>query len=64
MTVHRGKKHNYRGMALEYSEEGACQINMFENIKAVLENFDKIDTKVKGTKKSPDLANLFTVQED
>ena len=37
---------------------------MFENLKAILETFEKIDTKSKGTKKSAAPSNLFTVQED
>ena len=64
MTVNRCKKHKYLGMTLDYSKEGACQINMFENMKAILETFDKIDTKSKSTKKSAAPANLLTVQED
>ena len=37
---------------------------MFENLKAILETFDKIYTKAKGTKKSAAPEILFTVQED
>ena len=51
-------------MTLDYSREGACKITMFENMKAILETFDKIDTKAKGTKKSTSQSNLFTVKED
>ena len=64
MTVNRGKKHKYLGMKLNYSKEGACHIIMFENLKVILDTFDKIDTKGKGKKKSTAPANLFTVQED
>ena len=64
MTVNRGKKHKCLGMTLNYSKEGAFQVTMFENLKAILETFDKIDTKAKGTKKSAAPANLFTVKED
>ena len=64
MTVNRGKKHKYIGITLNYSKEGACHITMFENLKTILETFDKIYTKEKGTKKSAAPANLFTVQED
>ena len=63
MTVNRGNKHKYIGMKLDYPKEGACQITIFENLKAILETFDKIDTKEKCTKKSAAVANLFTVQE-
>ena len=64
MSVNRVKKHKYLRMTLDYSKEGACQMTIFQNLKAILENFDKIDTKAKGTKKSVAQANLFTVQED
>ena len=37
---------------------------MFENLKAILGAFEKVDTKAKGTKKSAAPASLFTVQED
>ena len=60
MTFNRGKKYNYLGMTIDYSSEGDFQITMFENLKAILETFDKIDTKEKGTKKSAATANLFT----
>ena len=63
MTFNRGKKHKYLGMTLDYSKEEACQITMFENMKAILGTFEKIDTKAKGTKKSVAPENLFTVQE-
>ena len=62
MTVNRCKKHKYLGMTLDYSKEGACQITMFENLKSILETFDKIDTKAKGAKNSAAPENLFTVQ--
>ena len=61
MTVNTGKKHKYIGMTLKYSKEGACQNTMFENLKSILETFEKIDTKSKGKKKSAAPANLFTV---
>ena len=64
MTVNRGKKHKYLGMTLDYSKERDFQITMFENLKAILETFEKIDTKAKGTKKSAAPSNLFTVKED
>ena len=64
MTVNRGKKHKYIGIKLDYSKEGAFQITMFENLKSILDTFDRIDTKEKGTKKGAAPANLFTVQED
>ena len=64
MTVDRGKKHKYLGIKINYSKERACQITMFENMKAILDTFDKIDTKEKGTKNSAAPENLFTVQKD
>ena len=63
MTVNRGKKYKYLSMTLNYSKEGACRITMFEDLKAILQTFDKIDTKAKGTKKNAAPENLFTVQE-
>ena len=48
MTVNRGKKHKYIGNTLDYYKEGACHITMFENLKAILDTFDRIDTKEKG----------------
>ena len=47
MTVNIGKKHKYLGMTLEYSKEGACQNTMFENLKAILETFEKFIQKKK-----------------
>ena len=45
MAVNRGKKNKYIGTTLDYSKEGACQITMFENMKSILETFEKVDTK-------------------
>ena len=64
MTFNRGKKHKNLVMTLYYSKEGAYQITMFENLKSILETFDIIDTKAKGTKKNSAQVNLFTVQEE
>ena len=64
MTVIRGNKHKYFGITLDYSKEGACQITIFEYLKAILETFYRIDTKSKGKNKSAAPANLFTVKED
>ena len=52
MIVNRGKQYSYLGMTLDYSKEGACQINMFENMNSILDPFDKIDTTAKGKKKT------------
>ena len=49
MKVNRGKKQKYLGMTLDHSKEGACHITMFENMKDILETFEKIDTKAKNT---------------
>ena len=62
MTVNRGKKHKCLAMTLNYSKEGAFQVNMFENLKSILETFDKIDKRSKGKKKSAAPANLLKVQ--
>ena len=47
ITVNRGKKHKYLGIKLNYSKGGACQITMFENLKAILEPFEKLIQKKK-----------------
>ena len=64
MTFNRGKKHKYLGMTLDYSKEGASPINMIENLKSILETFDKVDRKAKVKNKRAAPANLCAVQED
>ena len=52
MTFNRGNKHKYIGMKLDYFRERYCRITMFENLKAILETFDKIDAKKKIKRRS------------
>ena len=51
MAIHRGKKHDYLGMEIDFSEKGKVKIGMTEYVERMLEVFpEKIkrtDTAVK-----------------
>ena len=47
MKVNRGKKQKYLGMKLDYFKEGACLITIYENLKEILETFEKLMQKKK-----------------
>ena len=64
MIVSRRKIHAYLGIKLEYTQKGLCYITMFEHIKEIIEIFEELDPKSKGTKASALPSNLFIVRDD
>jgi hypothetical protein len=60
ITFTRGKKHEYLGMLLDYTETGIVKIDMQDYVKKVLlEMPDNMD----GTASSPAAADLFHIQD-
>ena len=41
MTLHRGKKHDYLGMTLDFSKDGAFIVDMEEYLKEILKDLPK-----------------------
>ena len=62
MTVCRVKFHNCLGMKLDYTQKGLCYITMFKQNKEIIEIFEDLDSKSKGTKASAASSNLFIVR--
>ena len=58
LTVHRGKKHDYLGMWLDYSLDGKVQVQMFDYIDNMLEDLPE---DMHGTVNSPAADHLFAV---
>ena len=56
----RGKRHDYLGMTLDYSEPGKVKIDMIEYVKEMLEEFPE---GVTGTVECPWTENLFKVDD-
>ena len=58
VATHRGKRHDYLGMVLDYSEQGKVKINMCDYVKEMLESFP---VKFKPTDKAltPAAEDLF-----
>ncbi len=41
MKVHRGKKHTYLAMDLDYSHTGECHVTMYGYLDGILKAFDE-----------------------
>jgi hypothetical protein len=73
MKVHRGKKHTYLAMDLDYSHKGECRVTMYGYIEGTLQAFDEainnhgegwvlVQSRIAKRTAAPD--NLFVVNED
>ena len=58
VTTHRGKKHNYLGMTLDYSRENEVKMDMREYVRGMLETF-LIKFKANQTAVTPASEKLF-----
>ena len=59
MTVHRGKKHDYLGMTLDFSKDGACVVDTKDYLKEVLKDLPE---DMNGTDTTPAVDHLFKVR--
>jgi hypothetical protein len=62
LAVHRGKKHNYLGMDLDYSERGKLKMSMINYINNVLKEFP--EHLGASTATSPAAEHLFKVRDE
>ena len=73
MKVHRGKKHTYLAMDLDYSHKGECRVTMYGYLDGILQTFEEavkkhgkgwvlVQSRVAKRTAAPD--NLFIVNED
>ena len=60
LTIHRGKKHDYLGLWLDYSLDGKVQVQMFDYIDNMLADLPE---DMRGTVTSPAADHLFTVND-
>ena len=61
MTVHRGKRHNYLGIDLDYSSPGKVKISMIKYLHKIIQGFPEV---IKGGAATPAADHLFQVRED
>merc|ERR1712085_192705 len=61
MTVRRGKKHDYLGMSLDFSKEGAFVVDMEEYLKEIIKDLPE---DMNGTATTPAADHLFKVREN
>jgi hypothetical protein len=61
MTVHRGKKHDYLGMTLDFSKEGAFVVDMEDYLKEILKDLPE---DMNGTATTPVADHLFKVRDN
>jgi hypothetical protein len=59
MRVSRGKKHDYLGMDLDYSNDGEVKITMINYLKGVLDDFPEA---IVSTAATPAADHLFTIR--
>jgi hypothetical protein len=75
MVVHRGKKHKYLGMSINFSKKGITSVSMTDYVKDIVSSWDKASdkleadgfkTKFRKQSGEPTAApsNLFTVDDD
>ena len=60
ISVSRGKRHDYLGMFLDYSEDGVLQVDMRPYIKTIL---DGMPSSFKGRAQTPAANHLYHVNE-
>ena len=60
LMVHRGKKHDYLGMWLDYSLDGKVQVQMFDYSDNMLAD---LPDDMRGMVTSPAADHLFTVND-
>lgn len=60
ISVSRGDKHTYLGMALDYSEEGKCQITMSSYTKEIIDAFPEV---INGSSSMPAVDHLFKIRD-
>ena len=60
MTVRRGKKHDYLGMTLDFSKDGAFIVDMEEYLKEIIKDLPE---DMNGTATTPAADHLFKVRE-
>ena len=61
MTVRRGKKHDYLGMSLDFSKEGAFVVDMEEYLKEIIKDLPE---DMNGTVIIPTADHLFKEQDN
>ena len=61
MTVHRGKKHDYLGMTLDFSKDGSFVVNMKDYLKEILKDLPK---EMTGMATTPAIDHLFKVRDN
>ena len=59
MTVHRGKKHDYLGMTLDFLKDGAFVVYMEDYLKEMLKDLPE---GMNGTPTTPTTDHLFKVR--
>jgi len=73
MKVHRGRKHTYLAMDLDYSHKGECHVTMYKYLDGILQAFDEsvkkhgegwVRVQSRAGKKTAAPDNLFAVDED
>jgi Reverse transcriptase (RNA-dependent DNA polymerase) len=64
MKVHRGHKHEYLGMTLDYSKKGVCQITMPKFLTEALAEYKRAMPISVGTKPTAGPKDLFIVDQE
>ena len=59
--MHRGKRHGYLGMDLDYSVPGKVKTSMIKYLHNIIQGFPEV---IKGGASTPVADHLFQVRED
>ena len=61
LSMHMGRKHDYLGVDMEFCEDGALKVSMFNYLNIVIEDFPEI---IRGRAAMPAHNTLFKIRDD
>ena len=61
LSMHMGRKHDYMGVVMEFCEDRALEISMFNYLNNVIEDFPEV---IRGRAATPAHDKLFEIRDD
>ena len=61
LSMHTGRKHDYLGVDMEFTDDGLLEVSMFKYLRNVIEEFPE---KITGRAATPAAGHLFDVRDE
>jgi len=61
LSMHTGRKHDYLGVDMEFTDEGTLEVSMFKYLRNVIEEFPE---KITGRAAMPAAGHLFDIRDE